>query len=206
MTDRSQRAAGFLLLASLAGVLLLAFAPIASSLERLSLKLYTFFGVHHAIAPPWVTPEDYSRLLNVAFFVPVGLTLAWWLGARWGWAMPIAVLLSLAIEVLQRVPEVGRDSTLDDVACNVIGASLGVVVVAVLRSATARSTRHPESRFSAAAVRRDRNRSSLNRSPCRTMASASQTVARPLSTASEMSSAAARAKKSPLSPSATVSR
>jgi glycopeptide antibiotics resistance protein len=137
MTDRSQRAAGFLLLACLAGVLLLAFAPIASSLERLSLKLYTFFGVHHAIAPPWVTPEDYSRLLNVAFFVPVGLTLAWWLGARWGWAMPIAVLLSLAIEVLPRVPEVGRDSTLDDVACNVIGASLGVVVVAVLRSATA---------------------------------------------------------------------
>jgi VanZ family protein len=35
------------------------------------------------------------------------------------------------------VPEVGRDSTLDDVACNVIGASLGVVVVAVLRSARA---------------------------------------------------------------------
>ena len=137
MTGRSQRAAGFLLLACLAGVLLLAFAPIASSLERLSLKLYTFFGVHHAIAPPWVTPEDYSRLLNVAFFVPVGLTLAWWLGDRWGWAMPIAVFLSLAIEVFQRVPEVGRDSTLDDVACNVIGASLGVVVVAVLRSATA---------------------------------------------------------------------
>ena len=137
MTGRSQRAAGLLLVGCLAGVLLLAFAPIASRLEHLSLRLYTFFGVHHAIAPPWVTPEDYSRLLNVAFFVPVGLTLAWWLGDRWGWAMPIAVLLSLGIEVLQRVPEVGRDSTLDDVACNVIGASLGVVVVAVLRSARA---------------------------------------------------------------------
>jgi len=132
MTGRSQRAACLILLACLAGVLLLAFA---SSLERLSLRLYAFFGVNHAIAPPWVTPEGYSRLLNVAFFVPVGLTLAWWLGNRWGWAMPIAVFLSLAIEVLQRAPEVGRDSTLDDVACNVIGASLGVVVVAVVRSA-----------------------------------------------------------------------
>jgi glycopeptide antibiotics resistance protein len=69
--------------------------------------------------------------------VPVGLTLAWWLGDRWGWAMPIAVFLSLAIEIFQRVPEVGRDSTLDDVACNAIGASLGVVVFAVLRSARA---------------------------------------------------------------------
>jgi glycopeptide antibiotics resistance protein len=137
VTGRSRWTAGLLLLACLAGVLLLAFAPIASSLDRLSLKLYAFFGVHHSLAPAWVTPEDYGRLLNVVFFVPVGLTLAWWLGARWGWAMPLAVCLSLAIEVAQRLPEVGRDSTLDDVACNVIGASLGVVVVAVLRSASA---------------------------------------------------------------------
>jgi glycopeptide antibiotics resistance protein len=46
------------------------------------------------------------------------------------------VFLSLGIEVLQRVPDVGRDSRLDDVACNVVGASVGVVLVAVARAAS----------------------------------------------------------------------
>ena len=121
--------------------------------------------------------------------------------------MPIAVFLSLAIEVFQRVPEVGRDSTLDDVACNVIGASLGVVVVAVLRSARApvdasggeqalgggdEAGAEPRLAELLAVVARWRRRPS--RSP--------DSSAPPRA----MSSAVGRAKKSPLTPSATVSR
>ena len=122
------------LLACLAGVVLLALAPIGSSLERLCLNLHRFLGNPTIrIAPPWVAPRTTAECFNVAFFVQFGLTLAWWLGDRW--VMPIAVLLSLTIEILQHVLWPGLDGSTTSPA-TVIGASLGVVV-AVLRSARA---------------------------------------------------------------------
>jgi len=135
MTRWSRRAAGCLSVLCLAGVLAVGFAPFASFLDRLTVHLFVLFGTDVPLAPDWMTPEDYGRVLNVAFFVPVGLSLAWWLRVRWGWALPLAVGLSMMIEVGQRVlPGLGRDPTLDDVACNVMGAAMGVVVVAALRS------------------------------------------------------------------------
>ena len=86
-----------------------------------------------------MTPEDYGRLLNVLLFVPVGLTLAWWLDSLWGWAVPLALGLSLLIEVVQGIPGNSRLASLDDVACNAIGACLGVVTVAGLRAWSAHS-------------------------------------------------------------------
>jgi glycopeptide antibiotics resistance protein len=116
------------------GVLVIALGPYGGGLEHLTIRMSDFFRFHVPFTPAWMGPADYGRLLNIAFFVPVGALLAWWLGPHWGWATPLAVGLSLLIEIVQRLPDVGRDSTLDDVACNAVGASLGVVALAVLRS------------------------------------------------------------------------
>jgi glycopeptide antibiotics resistance protein len=116
------------------GVLVLTLGPYGGGLDDLTIRMSDFFREHVPFTPAWMGPEDFGRLLNVAFFVPVGVLLAWWLGPHWGYATPLAVGLSFLIEIVQRVPDVGRDSTLDDVACNAVGASLGVVAVAILRS------------------------------------------------------------------------
>ena len=120
------------------GVLVITLGPYAGGLDGLTIRMSDFFRNHVPFTPDWMTPEDYGRLLNVAFFVPVGVLLAWSLGEHWGWATPLAVGLSLLIEIVQRLPDVGRDSSLDDVACNAVGASLGVVAVAILRSRSRR--------------------------------------------------------------------
>ncbi|MEO6510657.1 MAG: VanZ family protein [Nocardioides sp.] len=116
------------------GVLVLTLGPYAGGLDDLTMRMAAFFSYHVPFTPAWMGPEDYGRLLNIAFFVPVGGLLAWWLGPHWGWATPLAVGLSLFIEIVQRIPDIGRDSSLDDVACNAVGASLGVVAIAILRS------------------------------------------------------------------------
>ena len=122
-----------LVLLCVLGVLLLTLGPYAGGLDGLTVRMSDFFHHHVPFTPDRATPEDFGRLLNIAFFVPVGVVLAWSLGPHWGWATPVAVGLSLLVEIAQRLPDVGRDSSLDDVACNAVGASLGVVAVAVLR-------------------------------------------------------------------------
>ena len=122
------------LLLCVLGVLVLTLGPYAGGLDHLTVRMDDFFRYHVPFTPDRMTPQDYGRLLNIAFFVPVGALLAWWLGPHWGYATPLAVGLSLFVEVVQRLPDVARDSSLDDVACNAVGASLGVVAVAILRS------------------------------------------------------------------------
>jgi VanZ like family len=121
----------------------IALAPYSWRLNRITVHLYVFFRTDVPIAPSWVTPEDYGNLLNVLLFVPIGLLLAWWLGSRWAWALPVAAALSVSIELVQRVPAVARESSLADVACNVTGACVGVVLVAVGRVVRRRSPAPP---------------------------------------------------------------
>jgi len=98
--------------------------------------------------PAWIRPEHVTRLeapllgmqwppgrirgwvlkdglLNVLFFVPVGLLVAWRRGWRGvGLALGVGLLLSLGIEIAQAyIP--GRDSSLLDVAANSLGAAIG---------------------------------------------------------------------------------
>jgi glycopeptide antibiotics resistance protein len=135
MTRRSSALVGGAATAvCLAGVATLALVPYSWQLNRLTVRLYELFRTDLPLAPVWVTPDDYGKLLNILLFVPLGAALAWWLGRQWGWALPVAVTLSVGIEIVQRVPALGRVSSLEDVACNVVGATAGVVVVAFLRA------------------------------------------------------------------------
>ena len=135
MTSGSRRAAGCVLLVCVAGVLVIGWGPFASPLDGLTVRVLEFFSDQVPIVPAGTGPDEIGLLLNVAFFVPVGALLAWWLGEHWGWALPLALGLSATLEVGQYVvTRIGRDANLDDVACNTVGAALGVVAVAVWRS------------------------------------------------------------------------
>lgn len=135
MTPSSRRAAGTLLLLCLAVVLVIGLGPWASPLDGLTVRVLNFFSDEVPIIPQGTSPLDIGLLLNVAFFVPVGATLAWWLGERWGWALPLAVMLSTMLEAGQHVlARIGRDANLDDIACNAVGATVGVVTVAAVRA------------------------------------------------------------------------
>ncbi len=132
MTRPTSAAVGGLATAACLGVVaLLALGPYASHLNRLTVRLYEFFRTDVPLAPVWFTPDDYGKLLNILLFVPLGAALAWWFGRHWGWALPLTVAVSVGIEVVQRIPALGRESSLEDIACNVVGAAAGVVVIAV---------------------------------------------------------------------------
>ena len=105
--------------------------PDGELVNRVVVRVYVFFldlGV-----PASVTPETYGVLLNIAGFVLLG-----WLGvavARWP-AVRTAVgltVLSAAVELVQALPWMGRDPSLLDVACNALGAGIGVTVASVVR-------------------------------------------------------------------------
>ncbi len=133
-----RRLGGLALAAGLLVVVVLTLAPYAWELNRLTVHLFYFFRTDVPIAPAWMNPEDYGNLLNVLLFVPVGAGLAWWLGRRWAWALPLSVALSSSIEAIQALPVVDRESSMADLVSNSVGAALGVGLVAVLRFRAAR--------------------------------------------------------------------
>jgi len=135
---RGRRLGALVVAGCLAVVAIVTLAPYAWTLNRLTVRLFVFFRTDVPIAPAWMTPEDYGNLLNLLLFVPVGAVLAWWLGRRWAWALPLSVALSAAIEGIQTVPAVGREASLTDVVSNAAGAAVGVAVVAVMRFRAAR--------------------------------------------------------------------
>lgn len=71
--------------------------------------------------------------LNIVLFLPLGLLLGLRSQRRWIW-LPLAMLLSLGIEVTQLVIP-GRYSTLSDVITNTTGAALGLLLAAALEAA-----------------------------------------------------------------------
>jgi glycopeptide antibiotics resistance protein len=106
-------------------------------------RVYVFFLERGM--PQRVTPEFYAVLLNVAVFVPLG-----WIGVAVLRRPPVRVALALtafsaAVELAQALPALGRDSSVLDVACNALGAVIGVVAASVV-------SRHGPGRGSGAAV------------------------------------------------------
>lgn len=116
-----------LFLCSVAFAVLL-LGPWGWQLNRLTVRLYVFFRTEVPIAPGWARPEDYGALLNVALFVPVGVTLALLTRWSWWWVGLIATLGSTLVELVQATV-VGRDGSVLDVVTNGAGAVLGAVAV-----------------------------------------------------------------------------
>ena len=97
------------------------------------------------VQPTFLTFDTVEWLSNVLMFVPIGVFFAGAvLPARRFWVVPVAVVVSGAVETAQLfIP--GRVSSLTDLVANTLGAVLGVVLLvrcserwAWLRSATAR--------------------------------------------------------------------
>ena len=105
--------------------------PDGPAVNRGVVRLYVFFLDRGM--PSSVTPEAYAVLLNVLAFAvlgAIGVALLRWPPVR------VALLLtafSAGVELAQALPSVGREPSLLDVACNSLGAVIGVVVASVVR-------------------------------------------------------------------------
>lgn len=125
---RERRRLVLVLLAGyLAGLVVLIAGPWGGALNRLVVRLYTFFRYDVALAPDWALPEHYGLLLNVLLFVPLGVAAV--LLAEWPWwrATLAAAAASATVEVVQAA-FLARVGTWTDVAANTLGALLGAVL------------------------------------------------------------------------------
>lgn len=133
-----------LLAAYLAGVVVLTVGPWGTALNRLVVRLYTFFRYDVPLAPEWALPEHYGVLLNVVLLVPLGTALV--VLARWPWwrVTLAAAAASTTVEVVQAV-WLARVGTWVDVAANTAGALLGALLGELLsrRPARDRQSRGP---------------------------------------------------------------
>ncbi|MGN8554155.1 UNVERIFIED_CONTAM: VanZ family protein [Microbacterium sp. SLM126] len=113
-------------------VTLLTLAPpsIAAPLRGLFVRSLVEVGHPLLIALPF---GDIDDALNLLLFVPLGATLALLLPRRlWVVAILAAFALSVAVEFAQRsIP--GRVPDGDDVLWNTVGATVGVLAVAIPR-------------------------------------------------------------------------
>ncbi|MFS0793654.1 VanZ family protein [Microbacterium sp. 1P10AE] len=76
---------------------------------------------------------DADTVLNVAFFVPLGIVVAMLLPLRWAPAsVVLGAAVSLAVEIAQSVIP-GRVPDAGDVVANTTGALIGTVVVVIVR-------------------------------------------------------------------------
>ncbi|WP_181905682.1 VanZ family protein [Microbacterium bovistercoris] len=80
---------------------------------------------------PFITYERVEFGANILLFVPLGILLALLLPARRWLAVPSAALVSAVIETVQGVFISGRTASILDVVANVIGASIGLAIVAI---------------------------------------------------------------------------
>jgi len=121
--------------AVLAGVLLVGLLPdrVDGGVER---PIRAFIDTLQAAgAPAWVNYDLVDFVANIVFFVPIGLLAAlllpwrvWWLG------MPIGLALSAALELGQAVFLPERYASLTDVIANTLGAVIGALLGAAIRS------------------------------------------------------------------------
>ena len=80
-------------------------------------------------AVPWLTYDLIETTANVLLFVPFGALLAIALPLHRGLVVPIALAVTLVIESGQALFLAERTPTLRDIAANVLGAVIGLVVV-----------------------------------------------------------------------------
>lgn len=119
--------AGWLTLAAVAAIFLVALFPFNFSLQATAYRRGGFFLT-------WLTPVAKSWtgwLLNILFFVPFGIGWAWWTRAAnlrrlQGWIVAgvAGLILTLTVEYLQLFVPI-RDSSWDDVFMNTLGMLIG---------------------------------------------------------------------------------
>lgn len=113
---------------ALAGLLL---GPWGWELNRLTVRLYVFFGYDVAIAPGWALPWHYGALLNIVLFVPVGAALVLVTGWSW-WRIGLFATAASVLVELTQATLVERVGSVMDVATNGLGAVLGAIAVNAL--------------------------------------------------------------------------
>lgn len=89
-------------------------------------------------ALPWLT---YSRIefgANIALFVPLGLLLVLTLARSRYLVLPVAVVTSVAIEMVQAFALDQRTASLLDIVANVTGACIGMFLGALIDRAAVR--------------------------------------------------------------------
>jgi VanZ family protein len=95
-------------------------------------------------APEWVNYDFADFVANVGFFVPIGLVAALLLPWRvWWLAMPLAAVLSGAVELGQALFLPERYASWTDVLANTLGGVLGALIGAAIRAATRRAAAPP---------------------------------------------------------------
>ena len=105
--------------------------PDGFALNRFVVQVYVFFLERGM--PPSVTPEDYAVLLNVLAFALLGMLGVLVLRGSAARVVAALVAFSVGVELFQAIPGVARDPSLLDVACNAVGAVVGVALASLVR-------------------------------------------------------------------------
>lgn len=132
------RRTGLLLSAAYLGwLLVLVLTPISPVLNRLTVRLYTIW-VYDLRLPGDVLPEDFGYLLNVLLFIPIGMIMVLVVRRSWLASTLVAVVVSMAIELVQLVPFLHRDATVSDVVTNGLGGLIGAGIALYARKRSMR--------------------------------------------------------------------
>lgn len=138
----SRRTALVLSVVYVSVLLAVVFSPISRGLNRLTVAMYTFYRYDLRL-PGDVLPEDFGHLLNVLLFVPVGMIVVLVVRRSWWQAALVAVAVSAAVELVQLVPALHRDTSLSDVVTNGLGGLLGAGIAGYLGSRLTRTLGDP---------------------------------------------------------------
>ena len=124
----------------------------ARRVRRVGLRLLALYAAALALVAFWPTPVDrgatgllreIARVVpvlsydvveftaNIALFVPLGVLLALALPRRRALVLPIALVVTSAIEVGQAVFLTERTASARDVVANMAGAALGLLLAAI---------------------------------------------------------------------------
>ncbi|MDN4641969.1 VanZ family protein [Agreia sp. PsM10] len=126
-------------------VSMIVFSPISiDHFVRFALDAFTdWTSEHPKIA--WLDFRAIERVSNVIVFVPLGTFLSLIAGLRWFWtAIPILLLASAEVELIQGALLADRVSSPVDILANSIGAVLGTLIgLAILIFERSRSRSAP---------------------------------------------------------------
>jgi glycopeptide antibiotics resistance protein len=108
------------------GLMLVVFTPISHQLNAVTVRMYVFWT--YTLHLGWgVLPDTFGFVLNIVLFVPLGILVVLLLRVHWWEAALVAVATSCAIELVQAIPALGRETSLADVLSNGIGGLVGAL-------------------------------------------------------------------------------
>lgn len=90
-------------------------------------------------AVPWLTYDVIEVVANIVLFVPLGLLTALALPRRRWLAVPIALMVTVVIEVGQALLLEQRTPSVRDVLANLVGAAIGAGLAMLMIRRSARS-------------------------------------------------------------------